>query len=125
MKKNMLTIILTVILVFISAFCISGTVISQERGKSKVEEKYYRQAEQAYVKEVRSFLNEQGYKNSGVTMTYILAEDGSREYTVTIHHKKINALDESGKYRLMEACRQIVFPVEDCSFFHEFLEADL
>lgn len=125
MKKNLLTIIFTVILVFISAFCISGTVNSQERGKSRVEDKYYHRAEQAYVNEVRAFLNEQGYKNSGVTMTYILTEGGNREYTVTIHHKKISALDKSGKQRLTKACGEIAFPIENCSFFHEFLEADL
>lgn len=125
MKKNILTIAGTVILVFISVLCISGTVISQEKGKSKVEEKYYYQAQQDYVKTVRNFLNEQGYKNSGVTMTYVLTKEGDREYTVTIHHKRISALSEGEKKRLKAACGKLVFPVEDCLIFHEFLETDL
>lgn len=125
MKKNILTIIGTVILVFISVLCISGTVISQEKGKSKVEERYYYQAQQDYVKAVRRFLGEQGYKNSGVTMTYVLTENGSREYTVTIHHKKISALSDGEKNVLKAACTSLVFPVEDCLIFHEFLETDL
>lgn len=125
MKKNILTIAGTVILVLISVLCISGTVISQEKGKSKVDEIFYYQAQQDYVKKVRHFLSEQGYKNSGVTMTYVLTDEGSREYTVTIHHKKISALDEGEKVQLKAACRQLAFPVEDCLIFHEFLETDL
>lgn len=125
MKKNMAVIIFTLALILISAFCISGTVISQEKGRSQVDEKYHRQIEQAYVKEVRSFLDEQGYKNSGVTLTYILSEDEGRTYTVTIHHKKISALDEIGKLQLKRECGEIDFPVENCLIYHEFLETDL
>jgi hypothetical protein len=125
MKKKIMTVGITFILVIISALCISGTVISQEKGKSRVKEQYYRQIEQEYIKEMRAFLTECGYKNSGVTMTYILAENGSRQYTVTIHHKKISALDEVHKQQLKQECKSVIFPVEDCSFFHEFLEADL
>ena len=125
MKKNIGVVIFTLVLVIISAFCISGTVISQEKGKNRVDEKYYHGMEQAYVREIRSFLGEQGYKNSGVTMTYVLTEDEYREYKITIHHKKISALDEAEKQRLKYACGEIDFPVEDCLIFHEFLETEL
>lgn len=125
MQKKIWTVVITAILVLISGLCISGTVISQEKGRSKVEEKYYRQIEQEYVKEMRAFLAESGYKNSGVTMTYVLTEDGNRRYTVTIHHKKISALDEMCKQQLKEACKKVDFPVENCVFYHEFLVTDL
>lgn len=124
-RKNLFGGIFTLLLLLLCIFCISGTVISQEKGKSKVEEKYYHQMEQAYVKEIRAFLNERGYKNSGVSMTYILEEDGSRDYTVTIHHKRIEKLGEEGREKLLEECRQIEFPAEDCGFCHKFLETDL
>ena len=125
MKKNITTVIFTLVLVVIAAFFISGTAVSQEKGKSRVDAAHYRQIEQAYVKEVRNFLGEQGYKNSGVTMTYKLTKDENRTYTVTIHHKKISALDETEKKRLKYACGEIDFPVEDCLIYHEFLETDL
>ncbi len=125
MKKRIWTVAVTFMLVVVSALCISGTVISQEKGKSRVEEQYYHQVEQEYVKAMRTFLAEAGYKNSGVTMTYVLLENGSREYTITIHHKKISALDELQKQQLKQECKKVDYPVEDCIFYHEFLEADL
>lgn len=125
MKKKIWTVAVTFILVIISALCISGTVISQEKGKSRVEENYYHQIEREYVKAMRTYLADAGYKNSGVTMTYVLAEDGSRQYTVTIHHKKITALGEQQKQQLKQNCQKVDYPVEDCIFYHEFLEADL
>lgn len=124
-KNRILGAVFTLLLLFACMFCISGTVISQEKGKSKVEKKYYHQIEQAYVKEIRAFLNDRGYKDSGVTMTYILKEDGSRDYTVMIHHKRIEKLGEKEKKDLLDECRQIEFPVEDCGFCHTFLETDL
>ena len=125
MKKSMAAVIFTLVLIILGAFCISGTVISQEKGRSRVEEKYYHECEQAYVREIRNFLGEQGYKNSGVTMTYVISENESRKYKVTIHHKKISALDEAEKQRLRHACTEIDFPVEDCLIFHEFLETEI
>ena len=125
MKKRLMTVVFTLVLVMIVAFCISGTAVSQEKGKSRVDAKYYRQMEQAYVKEIRNYLGEQGYKNSGVTMTYVLKKGKDREYTVTIHHQKISALNHTEKQSLKYACGEIDFPVEDCLIFHEFLETDL
>lgn len=119
------TVVFTVLLVVIAAFAISGTVFCQKDGTSKEMQEYYKTMEQEYVKEIRTFLAEKGYSDSGVTMNRIINEDGSREYLVTIHHKKISRLEEEQKEALLASCKEITFPDKDCGFCHKFLEMDL
>ena len=69
MREGAKRVIITVsalALIGITAFCISGTVHSSEKVERREREKYYREIEAEYVKEVRFFLNEEGYSNSGV-----------------------------------------------------------
>lgn len=124
LNQTVKTLIATALLVLIAAFGISGTVFSQKNGMSEAMHEYYRTVEREYVKEIRVFLTEQGYSNSGVTMNRITNEDGSMEYVVTIHHRRISRLEESEKEALLAACSELDFPVEDCGFYHKFLEAD-
>lgn len=121
LRKIPFTIIVSVILVFVIAFCISGTVISQSGQASRIEEKYYREMEAAYVREVRSLLTDRGYENSGITMTHVTDEEGVRTYTVTIHHGKIDKLSEAEKQELLARCSEIAFPDGACGFCYEFL----
>lgn len=125
LKRLPFTIIFSVILILIIALCISGTVISQSNHASMIEEKYYRELEDVYVKEVRALLKEEGYENSGITMTRVTDENGRRTYTVTIHHGKIDKLPEPEKMELLAACKKIEFPDKECGFCHKFLEEDL
>lgn len=125
LKEITITTVVTAALIFIIAFCICSTVFGQSGEQNQMEERYYRALEQEYVQKIRNLLEEKGYCNSGVTMNYVVQEDGSRQYTVTIHHRRIKALDKEGQRELLEECRAIGFPVEDCSFCHEFLETDL
>ena len=120
-----ITAVITVILILMTALCVSGTVFCQGRGANPVEEESYRMMEQEYVAKVRDLLEEKGYCNSGVTMNRVIEEDGSRVYTVTIHHRRIKKLDPARQEELIHECEKIDFPVEDCSFCHEFLETDL
>ena len=118
-------IIITIFLVGAASFCISSTVYSQGKGKDRTEEQSFRAAEKKYVKEVRSLLEGKGYGNSGVTMNRVTEEDGSRKYTVTIHHRKINRLDGKQRKALAAECQTIDFSMENCNFFYKFLETDL
>lgn len=125
MKEFTITAIITIVLALVIAFCISGTVIGQNKGDARAEEQYYRVAEQEYMQEIRNLLEEKGYCNSGVTMNRVIEEDGTREYIVTIHHRRIENLSDEQKNALVTECQSIGFPVENCSFCHEFLETDL
>lgn len=100
MKKRFWLI--TVLLVTIIAFSTTGTVMGMEKGKVKVDEKYYRQIEKEYVKQVRVFLKDAGYDNCGVALTKVFYEDGTREYTLNIHHKRIGKLTVAEKEQLKE-----------------------
>lgn len=124
LKDAAITVVFTVLLILIAAFCISGTVFCRNKGGNQMEEQSWKVMEQEYVARLYSLLEEKGYCNSGVTMNRVIQADGSREYVVKIHHRRINRLDACGQAALLGECRKIAFPVEDCSFYHEFLETD-
>lgn len=120
--KNLpLSILFSFLLILVIAFCISGTVVSQNGHSREVEEKYYDELEEQYLMELKSYLTEAGYRNSGVTMTTVIEESGDRSYTVTIHHKLIDRLSKAEKEELAFACGEIMFADEECKFSHNFL----
>lgn len=100
MKKRF--VLITVLLILVTVFCTTGTVMGMEKDATRVDEKYYKQMEKEYVKQVRNYLQEEGYENSGVTLTKVLFEDGSREYTLNVHHKRIDKLPESERNALRD-----------------------
>lgn len=116
--------VMTVCLVFISAFCVKGTVMSQSKSGGKELEGYYRAREKELVKDTREYLNAAGFHNSGVTLTSVTDTDGSREYTITVHHDRIDRMDENARELLKEELAALAFTAENCSFFHEFLVTD-
>ncbi len=111
----------TVCLVLITAFCITGTVIGQRKLEGYEQDVLYRTQENCMVQEVRDYLDKGGYKNSGVMLTRVLEADGSREYTLTVHHGKIDALTDEGREKLQKELESFDFTAENCSFRHEFL----
>ncbi len=117
-------VVMTVCLVCISAFCIAGTVISQSRPSDSEMENYYRAQEKELVQETRAYLDRAGFRNSGVTLTKVIDTDGNREYTVTVHHSKIDKMDEDSRSSLRGVLEELSFDAENCSFCHEFLLTD-
>lgn len=122
LKNLPFTIITSIALIFVIAFCITGTVISQSSHGSRIDEKCYKEMEAAYEEDIRSLLTEKGYENSGITMTHVIDENGKRTYTVTIHHGRIDRLSEEEKQELLFECSEIDFPDKTCGFSHKFLE---
>lgn len=100
-------VITTIILVLVTVFCTAGTVIGQDKDSVRVDEKYYREMEREYVKQVRYYLNDNGYENSGVALTKVLEADGSREYTLNVHHKRIDRLSKAEQKELEEALQTL------------------
>lgn len=115
---------LTMCLVLVSAFCITKTVQSQTNVEQIEMEQYYREREEQLVHEVRTYLNEAGYKNSGVMLTRVVTADGWREYTISVHHDKINKMDMEKKEELRKQLSGFRFSAGNCFFYHEFLETD-
>lgn len=117
-------VLVTICLVFVSAFCITGTVFCQTKPGAAELESYYRQQEKALVQETRDYLNQAGFQNSGVTLTRVADADGSLAYTMTIHHGKIDKMDEASRESLKKELSAFTFSAENCTFYHEFLVTD-
>ncbi len=60
-------------------------------------------------------------QSSIATINYVTDEDGAVEYTVTIHHRKIDKLDEEEKTHLAEACKGLKGQVDPYMFSIVFL----
>ena len=71
-----------------------------------------------------TYSDENGYRNSGVTLTYALEEDGSPDYTFTIHHKKINSMSETERGALSAELARACNAVGNYSVSYEYLLTD-
>ncbi len=109
------------VLTLFACWCCVGTVMSRSDLSAAEMEGYYQEKEKGLVEEARAFLSGEGYIYSGVMLTRVVTAEGNREYTLTVHHGKIDKLDDEGRQMLMEGLEGIVFEDENCSFRHEFL----
>ena len=114
--KNISFIVVTIMLILISIFFISKTVQGREDIAAVEKERYFRVLEQEYVEEIRTYLNEQGYTNSGVSLTRVVDEEGGREYQVVLHHKYLEKLSAEEKEALFACIREMAFDTEGCNF---------
>jgi len=120
MKKTIVEDIIIAAFALVAVLGIFSTGLCRDRSAGKAEGEYYRAMEREYVREIRSLLEEKGYKDSGVTMTGVIGQDGIREYTVAIHHRRIGRLDDRQKSVLALQCQAVSFPGENCKFRLEF-----
>lgn len=98
--------IITALLVFSISFCMSGTVLCRERSGYAQENERYAALEADYLARTKGILEDAGYRNSGVTITWTREGDGARSYLVEIHHREIGCLDDEELEELTESlCR--------------------
>ena len=92
-------------------------------GKEKVElnEKYYSVLENAMKENVKDYLNNNGYTNSGIMITHSVDGEGYRKYTVTVHHGRIDRMEESERSELSRKLSEFDFEADNCGFEHKFL----
>ena len=120
-SKNLKWILTTIVLILVTAFSIAGTVISKNDFKAGELEQYYLQKEKQLTEDVRDFLNQKGYRNSGVTVTRVVESNGNREYTVTVHHGDIDRMTEGERTVLSGEMGNLTFEDEHCTFSMNFL----
>lgn len=118
-RKDILFIIMTILLVMLTLFCTTETVMSQSSGGRLKE--YYAGMEKQYLSDIKEALCEKGYADSGVTIRWVSDGEGLRNYTVMIHHRKLNALDNNKKEELINELSAAEFSDERCSFNYEFI----
>ena len=112
--------IVTILLVFVIVFCVKGTVMSKENHERVKQNHYYAVLEEEYVKRAEELLDKEGYMDCGINFTRVTYESGRREYTVLIHHRKIENLPEAEKAKLWSLLSQVEFQDEACSFLYYF-----
>lgn len=123
-KKRMGTIgflLITLLLILISAFCMAGTVKSRTTFADAELEQYFKQKEKELVTEIRAYLNDSGFQNSGITLTRVIDEVGERTYTMTIHHGKIDAMTETDRLLLAAELADHGTKPEHCNLEYSFL----
>lgn len=114
--------LVAIVLAMAAALCIAGSIKSQAADTLRAQEAYYEQLEREYIGKVRSFLAEQGYRNSGVTLSRIVDGEGQRSYRVLIHHSAISRLEEEALTALLEQTEELGFYVPGCSFTAQLLQ---
>ena len=90
--SNIAFYITTVTLILTIVLCIGNTVKSEDSSEAQRIEN--RAQEQQMLSQMRQYLNENGYRNSGVALTYVTDTEGHYDYTFTIHHKLIDEMSE-------------------------------
>ena len=122
MGKSNISFVITVMLsVLVVLFCTKETVIGQSRTDLKRQKQYYAAKEEEYRAGMRRMLTDKGYTNSGITIRWVLEDEGTRTYTVLIHHKRIDRLDAGEREELIRELEKTEFVDEYCSFQYEFL----
>lgn len=93
-----------IFIMIFTAVILSLCIGSKAEGSSKVPgvgSEYVNQCEDEYAKEIRNTLDEMGYSNAGVSITKVI-DDGHIEYTVSIHHRRIDKMDEIQREELSD-----------------------
>ena len=90
MKKMGVLLVVVLVLVYSIGINVKAAVLKEDgRGFS---EKQYAAMEEDYVNEIRMILLEKGCKNAGITLTYITDGEGNRNYTLTLHHARLDKM---------------------------------
>lgn len=108
--------ILTVLLVLAIIFCVKGTVMSREGDSDDRKNRYYAALEQEYLDRTRLLMEAEGFRNCGVNIRWVTDGDGSREYTVLLHHRKLNRMSEEEKEDLADLLSDTEFEDEMSHF---------
>lgn len=120
-RKNYTFLVMTMLLAIIILFCSTQTVLSQSRGMSKEQRQYYADMEKEYLSNIESLLYKKGYLHSGINIRWVSDVEGLRDYTVMIHHSRIDSLDSHEKEELLNELKMVEFKDSGAIFNYEFI----
>ena len=94
--KNILGGIIAAALLAAVIIALIPIVSRAEESKNQliVDETYSRLADE-YKADLREYLEDAGYENAGITLTYVSLKDGARTYTALIHHRRLSGLEKA------------------------------
>lgn len=114
--KVMGTIFLMTMVVF---FLFSMTAMSKGKLEEQELRRYYAEKEKETTTQIRSFLEEEGFYNSGLKLTRV-SDGENRAYTMTIHHGKIDRMTEAERAELMRSLEQQIVPMAYSTMEYRF-----
>ena len=120
-RRNYSFWVMTMLLIIIILFCSTQTVLSQSRGISKEQRQYYADMEKEYLSNIESLLYKKGYLHSGINIRWVSDVEGLRDYTVMIHHSRIDSLDIHEKEALLNELKTVEFKDSGAIFSYEFI----
>lgn len=120
-RKEAVFVLFTVFMILSLWFFISEKVMSQNNGTVTVGEAAFLELESNYLSQVKVYLEEEGFRNSGVALSRVIETDGSRSYEITLHHKKLNELSLEEQKKLKADIEELAFGVSGCEFQVTFL----
>lgn len=111
MKKMGLLMIAILVLVLGIGMTVKAASFKE---KEKIfNDEQYRMMEKEYVNEIRLILLEKGCKNAGIALTYVTGAEGNRDYTLTLHHARLEKMEVQElallESRLQESAEKILF----------------
>jgi hypothetical protein len=112
---------ITIGLVIMAFTTMTMSVNATEKKRLQYKDEYYEEIEDSYVQELRGALADRGYSNAGITMTKVFYEDGSREYTVKLHHKRMERLTKQEQDDLLADLTDVSFDDSECRVYLKFL----
>ncbi len=104
-----------------AAIWVAGGIRSHAADTWQAREAYYEQLEREYVGRVRQFLEDRGYRSSGVTLSRIVESDGQRSYRVQVYHGSLNRQGEEIQAEVLGEIEDMGFFVPGCSFSAQML----
>ena len=107
---------LTVLLVLIILFCVKGTAMSRNNGGHERQNNYYTALEKEYLDETRRLLNEEGLSNCGINLRWMADDESTREYTIILHHHRLERMSEQERSDLTDRLAGAEFQDAACSF---------
>lgn len=107
---------LTVLLVLIILFCVKGTVMSRDHGGHERQNNYYTALEKEYLEKTRRLLNEEGLSNCGINLRWVADDESTREYTMILHHHRLEHMSEQERSDLTNRLTEVEFQDAACSF---------
>ena len=108
--------------VAILVLCMGITASAKAKVDRDAQNRYYLEQEKKMAGEVRRYLEEQGYRNSGIMITRTVQKDGHIIYKLTVHHSMLSCLDEGGKELLLAELERFAIFDENCSCVQEILQ---
>ena len=100
--KVILTVLKIMVAALILCLCLGMTAVAKNHLEREEKQSFYLEQKQVLLGEVRGYLKEQGYRNSGVMMTRRTDGQAAEEWVISVSHGDLKHLSEEEKLELQE-----------------------